>query len=47
MLDFNFLPQIIWSVNDHKVEYMIVEGFAVSYYGYVRVSMVGNTSRLT
>jgi hypothetical protein len=47
MLDFESLPQIITSLNYHKVEYMIVGGFAVSYYGYVRVSMARNTNRPT
>lgn len=44
MLDFDSLPRIITSLNDHKVGYMIVGGFAVSYYGYVRVSMARNTN---
>lgn len=45
MLDFDSLPRIITSLNDHKVEYMIVGGFAVSYYGYIRVSMARNSNR--
>lgn len=42
MPDFDSLTRIITSLNDKKVEYLIVGGFAVSYYGYVRVSMARN-----
>jgi hypothetical protein len=42
MPDFDSLTRIITSLNDKKVEYLIVGGFAVSYYGYVRVFMARN-----
>lgn len=45
MLDSGSLPSIIKSLNEHKVEYMIVGGFAVSYYGYIRISTARNSNR--